>query len=153
MMFRGANTVNLDAKGRMAIPTRYRPAIVSQCEAQLIMTVDTEERCLLLYTLTDWVDIERKIEALPSFNQHSRRVQRMLIGYASDVEMDSAGRILVPAMLRKYAGLNKKVVMIGQGKKFELWDETSWQEKETQWLDKGQVDANELPDGLQALSL
>lgn len=112
------------------------------------MTAHTEERCLLVYPESQWLEILPKIESLPSFNKVARRAQRLLIGYATPLEMDSIGRILVPPTLREYAGLDKQVMLIGQGKKMELWSEERWQ----QWLDDT-GDDDEMPDEMKSLSL
>jgi len=84
-MFRGVNNINLDAKGRLAIPTRYRDHLIQHCGGDMVVTIDTQERCLLLYPQPEWEDIQRKVEALPSFNKAVRRVQRLLIGHATDI--------------------------------------------------------------------
>ena len=88
-MFRGINVINLDTKGRLAIPTRYRAGLQDEANGRLIVTIDTEEHCLLLYPLTAWKEIEQKIESLPSFNQATRRIQRLLIGHATELELDA----------------------------------------------------------------
>jgi len=151
-MFRGVNPINLDAKGRMAIPARYREQIMAGCDGYLVATIDTEERCLLLYPLPEWETIQQKIEALPSFNPAARRIQRLLIGHATDLEMDASGRLLLPAPLREYAELDKKVVLLGQGRKFEIWSEEHWNQTREQYL-KEVEGGNALPDDLQTLSL
>jgi MraZ protein len=152
-MFRGVNNLTVDAKGRMAVPTKYRDRIHAQSHGQLVLTIDTEERCLLLYPLPTWEDIERKLDALPSFNKAARRVQRLLIGHATEVEMDSHGRLLLPPPLREFAGMDKKVVLIGQGKKFEVWDEQSWNDRRESWLEEeNETDLGESA-GLDTLSL
>jgi len=150
-VFRGATAIILDPKGRMAIPAKYRDMLMSYCEGQLVATIDTDERCLLLYPLPEWEELQKKIEALPSYNKAARRIQRLLIGHASDLELDSSGRILLPATLREYAGLNKQLMLVGQGKKFELWGEEHWYESRDAWIDN--ANANELPDELQSFSL
>ena len=152
-VFRGVNAINLDAKGRLALPAKYRDLLADLCEGKLVITIDTEERCLLLYPLNEWEEIERKIEALPSFNKAARRIQRLLLGHASDTEMDGQGRILINAPLREYADLEKKMVLIGQGKKFELWSEQRWQEKRDQWLEECSESAEQLPEQIENLSL
>lgn len=143
----------MDPKGRMALPTRYRDAVLDRCNGQLIATIDTEEKCLLLYPLPDWQEIERKIEALPSFNKAARRVQRLLIGHATEVELDSAGRIMIPPLLRSYADIDKRVMLVGQGKKFEIWSEDSWNIKRDEWLSEDALSEEGLPDMMQNLSL
>lgn len=153
MLFRGVTELNLDAKGRMAMPARYRERLLERCEGHIVVTIDTDERCLLLYPLPEWEVIERKLDALPSFNAQARRVQRLLMGHASDVELDGNGRLLLPPPLRQYAGLDKRVVLIGQGKKFELWDEGLWSQKRDEWLAEETPDDEGLPAELQSLSL
>jgi len=151
-MFRGVNQINLDAKGRMAIPARYREAITTCCSGQLVATIDTEERCLLLYPLKEWQVIQEKIESLPSFNPAARRIQRLLIGHATDIEMDGNGRLLLPGPLREYAELDKKIVLLGQGQKFEIWSESRWLETRDEYLDEVNAGA-QIPEELQNLSL
>ncbi len=132
-MFRGVNALNLDAKGRLAIPSRYRERLAEGCDGQLVVTVD-RDRCLLLYPLPEWEDIERRLAVLPNLDARTRRLQRLLIGHATECEMDGNGRILLPQPLREFAMLEKRVVMIGQGSKFELWDEGRWNENREAWL-------------------
>lgn len=153
MLFRGVTELNLDAKGRMAMPSRYRERLIAHSEGKLVATIDTDERCLLLYALPEWEDIERKLDALPTFNAQARRVQRLLMGHASDLDMDGSGRVLLPPPLRQYAGLEKRIVLIGQGKKFEIWDEVLWQQKRDQWLAEETAPDGELPAELESLSL
>lgn len=151
-MFRGINAVVLDAKGRIALPTRYREQLQNTNTTQLILTIDTESPCLLLYPLSEWEIIEEKLQALPSFKEAVRRIQRLLIGHATELELDNSGRLLLPPLLREYAKLDKRVMLVGQAKKFELWDETQWQERRTEWLlDASKTDA--LPDELNSLAL
>ncbi len=93
-MFRGANKVTLDAKGRLAMPTRYRERIVERSNGRLIATVDRADRCLLIYPLPEWEEIELKLRRLPTLNPVARRLQRLMIGHATDLELDNSGRIL-----------------------------------------------------------
>lgn len=151
-MFRGVNKINLDAKGRMALPARYREQIADACDNQLIATIDTETRCLLLYPLPEWEVIEQKIEALPSFNPAARRIQRLLIGHATDLELDANGRFLLPLALREYAQMDKKLVLLGQGRKFEIWSEDVWNDARDHYLADAEKTAV-LPEDLQTLSL
>ena len=103
-MFRGANKLTLDVKGRLVMPTRYRERLQERCGGNLVITVD-KDQCLLLYPLPDWEDIERKLNKLPTLNPQVRRLQRLMIGHATDLELDSHGRLLLPAGLREFAGL------------------------------------------------
>lgn len=149
-MFRGATKVTLDAKGRLAIPTRYRERLAARCDGQLVATVD-RDYCLLLYPLPDWEEIEQKLIRLPSLNKQARRLQRLMVGYATELDIDANGRILLSRELREFAGLGRQAILIGQGNKFELWDETSWNEKRDAWL--GDEDEADLPAELESLSL
>ena len=151
-MFRGVNQLNLDAKGRLAIPTRYRERLRESCGSELVITVDPD-RCLLIYPLPQWHEIERKLMKLPTFDKTSRQLQRLLVGHATEVDMDGQGRILLPPPLRLFAGLEKHVVMIGQGSKFELWDETHWTKQRDEWLDTVDLGQLELPSDLENLSI
>ena len=152
-MFCGINAVNLDAKGRMAIPARYRAKLQEDAGGHVVVTIDTEEHCLLLYPLPVWKTIEQKIEALPSFNRVTRRIQRLLIGHATETELDGNGRILVPPLLRAYADLDKKIMLVGQGKKFEIWSEAQWNSGRDVWLAEGLHEGDEIPEQLLDLSL
>ena len=151
-MYRGINAINIDGKGRLAIPARYRDALGQDGNA-LVVTIDTEETCLLLYPAKEWQVIEDNLQRLPSFNPAARRIQRLLIGHATDVELDGNGRILLPALLRDYAQFSKRVVLIGQGNKFEVWDEVIWQSKREQWLAAESSGDNGLPEELKTFSL
>ena len=150
-VFRGAHHVNVDDKGRVAIPARFRERLATHCNGDLVVTIDTEERCLLIYPQPDWDDVQAKVEALPSFNVAARRVQRLLIGHATDMQMDSAGRILLTPPLRGYAQLEKKGMLVGQGRKLELWEDAAWQALQDSRPDD--PSGQELPAELLALSL
>lgn len=149
-MLRGLNELTLDAKGRLAIPTRYRQELTDSCAGQLVTTVD-RDHCLLVYPLPEWETVERKIVKLPALNPQARKLQRLLVGHATETEMDNSGRILVPPPLREYAELDKKVVLLGQGKKFELWDLQRWQDRRQEWLEGGDEEGS-LPEELESLS-
>ncbi len=151
-MFRGLQTINLDAKGRLAIPTKYRDTLATLCGGHLVATIDTEEHCLLLYPLNEWEPIQAQIEALPSFNPAARRIQRLLIGHATDLELDGSGRVLLPPSLREYASLDKEVVLVGQGKKLELWSRALWDSRRDEYLDMVSQ-PEQLPAELLSLSL
>ena len=129
MHFRGVSAVNLDAKGRMALPVRFREALHDVCAGRVVITIDMDERCLLLYPLPAWEQIQAQVDALPNVNREARRIQRLLVGHATDAELDGSGRVLVPPMLREFASLSKKLILIGQGKKLEIWAEESWLER------------------------
>jgi len=150
-VFRGANQVTLDAKGRVVMPTRYRDRLLERSNGRLVVTIDRDQ-CLLLYPLPDWEEIERKLMRLPTLNEHARRLQRLMVGYATDLELDGHGRVLLPPKLREFAGLTRDAVLIGQGNRFELWDEARWNERRDAWLKDEELPA-ELPADLESLSL
>lgn len=127
-MFRGVTTLSLDTKGRLAVPSKYRDVLLAQGDGRVVVTADPS-KCLLLFPLMEWEPIEKKLNSLSSFNPQTRSLQRLLVGNAADLELDATGRILLPAMLREFAGLEKSVVLVGQGAKFELWNESRWQEQ------------------------
>ncbi len=134
------------------MPARYRERLLESCGGRLVVTVD-RDHCLLVYPLPEWEIIETKLIALPSLNRQARTLQRLIIGHATELEMDGQGRILLPSMLRTFAGLEKKAVLIGQGKKLEIWDEQAWNESQQEWLEEVQANDGDLPAALEELSL
>ncbi len=149
VVFRGATKVTLDAKGRMAIPTRYRERLAARCNGEIVVTVD-KDHCLLVYPLPDREELERKLVRLPSMNKIARNIVRIMVGYATEVDMDASGRVLVSRELRDFADLDKQAMLIGQGNKFELWDEETWNEKRDAWLSED--DDGDLPADLESIS-
>lgn len=148
-MFRGISQLNLDVKGRLAVPARHRDTLLERCGGHLVITADAD-RCLLIYPLPDWELIQQKLEGLSNLDPRVRELQRRLIGFAVDVDMDGAGRMLVAPALREYAQLDKAVVLVGQGKKFELWNKDNWE----QMLSKGAgFSPGGLPSELEGFSL
>lgn len=168
-MFRGVSELSLDSKGRIAIPTRHRDLLFFQASSEkqaqaedstdkqqagvCVITIDTQERCLLIYPMAQWEVIEQQIEALPSFNKEARKVQRLLLGHATELSSDSHGRLVIPPPLREFAGLEKQVVLVGQGKKFELWNKSEWDKQREHWLKEETTDGDELPPSLMSISL
>ncbi|HEX5420995.1 MAG TPA: division/cell wall cluster transcriptional repressor MraZ [Gammaproteobacteria bacterium] len=151
-MFRGASKVSLDAKGRLAIPSRYRDRIMARGEGHLVATADLD-RCLLIYPLPDWEEIEQELVDLRGLDKPIRELKRLMVGYATELDMDGHGRILVPRELRDFAALDRQVMLIGQGKKFELWDEERWNVRRDEWLAAQERERGELPEALASLSL
>ncbi|MGL4713805.1 MAG: division/cell wall cluster transcriptional repressor MraZ [Shewanella sp.] len=125
-MFRGASAINLDTKGRIAIPVRYREPLQLGHQGRIVMTVDIQSACLLLYPIHEWELVEAKLLKLSDTDKTQRSLKRLLLGYAHEVELDGNGRILLPPPLRHYANLDKRIMLVGQLNKFELWDEQSW---------------------------
>ena len=148
-MFQGAVQLNLDSKGRLAIPAKHRDVLLSECAGSLVLTADVDG-CLLVYPQNVWQPISEKLNKLSSFNQKSRALQRLLVGNAEDVQMDNAGRVLISPNLRNYAALDKRVMLVGQGSKFELWDEAKWQAQQAASLS---LMVGDLPDELEGFSL
>ncbi len=152
-MFRGISEVSLDDKGRVAIPVRIRASLIENYHGQLVATIDPQYPCLLIYPAPLWDSLQDKINALPGIFQPSvRRLQRLLVGYATDLIVDSNGRVLLPGPLRDYANLTKQVVLLGQGDKLELWDSLSWQKQRESYLQTADI-SDELPEALRKLSL
>ncbi|MFK8047723.1 MAG: division/cell wall cluster transcriptional repressor MraZ [Halioglobus sp.] len=151
-MFRGVQHINMDAKGRLAMPARQREPLLSQCDGQIVLTIDTQSSCLVIYPLPEWERIADEIQKLPALKPAVKRFQRLMLGYATDIELDGNGRMLLPAPLREYAQLDKKLVLVGQGNKFELWSETLWFAEREQALSESGPEA-ELPDELMSLTL
>lgn len=135
-MFRGATALSLDAKGRLAVPAKYRDALTAHPGARLVLTAHPH-RCLLLYPQSAWEPIQQKIMSLPSFDKQSSLLQRLLVGFAEDMELDSAGRLLVSPVLREFANVEKQAMLVGQGTHFELWSQDGWQAQLDEVLAQG----------------
>ena len=126
-MFRGINPINMDVKGRAALPVKYRARVTDRCGGHMVVTVHPFDRCLLLYPLADWELIESQVNALPnSSSRQARRLQHLMIGYATEVDLDAANRLLLPPTHRDHAELDRRLILVGQGQKFEIWSETLW---------------------------
>ena len=138
-MFKGISNLNIDTKGRASMPQRYRNDFCIKNKCKLVITAD-KDKCLLIYTHNNWNIIEKKLSNLPSYNKEARFIQRLVIGHAIESEIDSQGRFLIPNPLREYAGIQKKIILLGQGSKFELWSETIWNKKMKSWLESENID-------------
>ncbi|MDO6444688.1 division/cell wall cluster transcriptional repressor MraZ [Colwellia sp. 1_MG-2023] len=152
-MFRGTSSITLDSKNRITIPTRYREELFADCEGKMVCTVDIQHPCLLLYPLPEWEEIELKLCGLSSMNPQERLLQQVLLGNASDCEIDKSGRLLINGPLRQHAGLDKNIMLVGQLKKFEIWSEQAWQGQMQQGIAKIQSGEIELTERLLDLSL
>lgn len=152
-MFRGEYALTVDAKGRLAVPTRYRERLAEICSGKLITTISLIERCLVVYPFPDWQRIERELEALPALDADAQAISHLLIGHASECDLDGHGRMLLPQGLRDFAGLGKHVKMVGQVRKFELWDEGAWGTRREELLGRiGQLQGTQT-DALRSLVL
>ena len=141
---RGIVDVSLDERGRMAIPGRYRQAFADGDSARAVVTIDRHERCLLVYPAAEWAVVQGGLEALLNGSKRVRKVQRMLIGFAFDIEIDRQGRLLIPPKLREYSGIERKAVLLGQLNKLELWSTDGWQQNMEGWPDTSDDDEEEL---------
>lgn len=151
-MFRGVQHINMDVKGRIAIPARQREPILNICNGKLVLTIDTQSPCLVLYPIGEWDRIELEVQNLPALKPQIKRFQRLVLGYATDVDLDSSARLLLPPSLREYAHLKKRSVLVGQGNKLELWAENLWLEERDNALAERGAEVS-LPDELVSLSL
>jgi len=149
MVFRGLNKINLDSKGRISIPSNYREILTKKVIKRLICTIDVDN-CLLLYPHKNWEKIEKNILELPSLDRASRNLQRLLIGHAVEIEIDSSSRILIPRELRDFATLEKEAMFVGQGNKFELWNYKKWCSLRDEWLMSKEI---KLPKEFNDLSI
>ena len=154
-MFRGSNSVTLDARGRMALPARFRQVVLEHCDGQVVITIDLHERCLLLYPLPEWEKIESGLQSLANIQPSTRAIQRLLIGHATDVQLDGHGRVLLPPTLREFAGLEKGLIVLGIGRKIEIWSEEHWRNREGNSRAMASEVTSEMTDtgGLDALSI
>jgi len=152
-MFQGAILLNLDAKGRMAVPARHRDALSASSQGQLVLTTHPH-RCLLLYPDSAWAPIRDQILAAPSFDPRSAAAKRVLVGNARDETMDSAGRLLIAPELRDFAGLEKQVWLVGMGSHFEVWSDAGWRRQhELAYEALAGGAGNEPPPGFEGISL
>jgi MraZ protein len=134
-MFRGATKLTLDVKGRLVMPTKYREALQERCGGQLVATVTVDQdRCVSIYPMPDWQDIELKLMGLPTLDPQVKLLKRLMVGNASEIDLDANGRMLLPPNLREYGQLTRDAVLVGQGWKFELWDESRWNEQQQELL-------------------
>ena len=150
-IFTGANQVSVDAKGRMAMPSKYRQVLQEYCQSQFVVTADRDE-CLLIYPKPEWLKIESQVMQMPNSNKQVRFLQRILLGYATECVMDSHGRFLLSQMLREFAHINKQAVLLGQGRKFELWDSVSWNRQQSNWI-KQDSDTKDVHEALEKILL
>ena len=147
-MFQVVVGINLDAKGRLAIPTKHREAITSGPEKKLVLT-SHPHRCLLIYPSEAWAPIRAQIMTFPSFDPKLSLWKRLLVGFAEEMELDNSGRVLISTSQRHFAGLEKRIMLVGQGSHFELWSESSWEQQISQF-DEGPTSP---PPGMEDFAL
>ena len=147
-MFQGATGLNLDAKGRFAVPTRHRDPLQAGADAKLVLTAHPH-KCLLLYPASAWEPIRARIMTFSSFDPQLTLWKRLLVGFAEELELDGSGRVLISPALRKFAGLEKQLMLVGQGSHFELWSQEAWDRQ----LDQLDTSADKLPEGMENFAL
>lgn len=152
-MFRGFSSVSVDTKGRMAIPARYRDLLAARGTSTLVATVNPWDRCLWLYPLHEWNLIDAKLLGLPDGDKESRRAKQVIRGQATDCVVDAQGRVLLPQELRAFAGISRRATFLGQGNKFEVWDEEAWTQQREEWLQGVDSGPDSSSSVLNALSL
>jgi MraZ protein len=135
----------------MAVPAKFRQRLMDSCQGQLVMTM-YQDPCLFVYPLPEWERVEQRLSDLSALDEAAQAIRRLMIGHATDVEMDGAGRVLVPPLLRELAQLDKDVMLIGQGERLEIWSERTWSDQRQLWRDKAaRLDATQLSDELKSL--
>lgn len=149
IVFQGATQINLDAKGRMSVPTRSRDALTAGGTVKLVLTAHPEG-CLLLYPMPSWEPIRQKVMAFPSLDRQANLWKRLLVGFAEEHELDTAGRLLITPELRDFAHITRPVMFVGQGSHFEIWDLETWR---TQLEALRSGGSPSLPPGMENFSL
>ena len=154
-MFLGVSTLNLDAKGRIAIPARHRETLAQTCASRVVVTINPnrDDRCLWLYPENEWREIARNLSRLPPMIRQNQLIQRLMLGHASEVDLDGQGRVLLPNELREYAGLGKRVSLVGQMHKFEIWGEEIWSGSREQWLGEALTEESGMSEELKGMRL
>ena len=154
-MFKGSDPINMDTKGRMAIPTRYRALLDEICRGDLVITIDMKSTCLTLSPLPEWKRFEEKVAALPAMDDLGEMLSRFVVGQAKDLQVDGSGRILIPPELRGYAQLEKKLVLVGRTQRLEIWSEENWnaeREKSQETYRSMLLDRENMSEALKNLS-
>jgi len=145
-VLRGANELSIDAKGRMALPAPERERLRGDYgSSEMILTINFQERCLWLYPLEEWERIEKTLTSLSSLDKKVVRMKRLLLGHAKDCLLDGQGRIAISPLLRDYARLGKKVVLMGQGTKYEIWDADTFNSLRDDWIEE-QAEMDDMGD-------
>jgi MraZ protein len=121
-VFLGRYAHNLDAKGRLAIPARFREAL-----AEGVILTRGIDRCLALYPLAAWRPLAEKVAALPLTDADARNFRRLVFAEAADLMLDGQGRILVPPDLRRYAEIEREALVVGVDTSIEIWSPQRWQ--------------------------
>jgi MraZ protein len=152
----GFNTVSLDQKGRLAIPAKYRASFIQKNETQIVITKDPQYPSLKIYPGSQWIEISSKLESLQGLDPIVRNLQWTILGNASVTEFDPKGRmlVLIPSELRKYAELinEKQISLIGMGNKFEIWNVSNWEMRQTGGSLATEILDVVLPESIKSMS-
>ena len=125
-MFMGEYNHTVDAKGRLIVPSKFR----EQLGDEFVVTKGLDG-CLFVYENTEWKALEEKLHALPLTNANARKFSRFFLAGATTCEVDKQGRILLPAVLRDFAGIDKEAVLVGVGSRIEIWNREAWNQSNT----------------------
>ncbi len=146
-MLGGVTHLNLDPKNRLGIPAKYRDILQNLSGGKIVITLESAQ-CLLIYPENEWDTVRDKVQNLPnSLHPLVKSYQRLVLGYAENLELDKSGRILLPATLKQMAKLDKEIVLVGMGNKFELWDKNSWHQETEKALQSSAEDLAQLLNG------
>lgn len=152
----GFTTISIDAKGRLAIPAKYRQQLQSQNEKSIVVTRDPQYPALKIYPGSIWKHISSELQSLQGLDPIVRNLQWTILGNASESSFDPNGRmlLLLPLELREYAEIKKaeKVSLIGMGNKFEVWNENNWEMRQTGGALSTEILEVVLPESLKTIS-
>ncbi|MDC1150468.1 division/cell wall cluster transcriptional repressor MraZ [Gammaproteobacteria bacterium] len=152
----GFNTVSLDQKGRLAIPAKYRTGLIQKNETQIVITKDPQYPSLKVYPQSQWLEISSKLESLQGLDPIVRNLQWTILGNASVTDFDPNGRmlVLIPSELRKYAELSneRQISLIGMGNKFEIWNVSNWEMRQTGGSLAAEILDIVLPESIKSMS-
>jgi MraZ protein len=142
-MLLGTHTPKLDEKGRLILPAKFRDEL-----AEGVVITRGQERCLYVFSKREFAGVHEKIRQAPVTSEEARKYLRVFLSGATDEQPDKQGRVLLPQILREYAGLNKELTIIGVGARAEIWDATSWQKYLSSNEEKFATQAEEVIPGL-----
>lgn len=151
MLLIGLHMVALDAKGRLAIPARYRPLLEEHCQGKLVITMQHHGKSLMLYPENEFEEVARTVRKLSDFDEAEQKFKYLFFGHAIQLDLDSSGRVLVPPLLRDLVGIEKRVALVGQTNKLELWNEETWLETQKTLFTTNNNQA--VPDKLKEIAL
>lgn len=143
-MFIGEYQHNIDEKGRLAMPKKFRPDL-----SKGAVVTRGLDRCLFVYPMEQWEELAKKLASMPISQSKSRAFARLMLAGAMDVQLDKQGRIVLPEYLREYAGVSKKTVVTGLYDRLEIWDEKSWDK----YKSATEEDSNEIAEALSELGV